>query len=433
MKHARSNSRRNLKSVIFVLAAFATIPVGAIAAEKVTADELMRLVRTQQKQIEALQTKIEMLARETEKASADAAEAKKSAETRTSDSDKSIESSDSKVKVAISGHVNRALMITDDGGRSDAFHVDNDTEPTLLNVTGTFQPTDDITMGAVVEVSMASNASNAVNQNTQDAAIGGINFNERKLEVFFASDTYGKLYLGQGATSTEDVSEADLSGTRIVTRSNFGTFGGGVLFRNSSTGALTTVAVGNVFDNFDGLGRDERIRYDSPRFSGFQLSGGLLQGGTTDFALNYGGEFSGTKVIARAGLANQSSTSSTVDRQWSGSGSVLLENGLSLTVAAGTRDLKAAASDDPVFYYGKVGYSVSWFEIGNTSFSIDAAREHDLAANGDDGTLLGFGATQRFDEYNTELYAGIRNYDLDRSGTPTDDITIGMIGAFVAF
>ncbi len=41
-----------------------------------------------------------------------------------------------KVKLSISGHVNRALMLADDGGQLDLFHVDNDTEPTLVNFTG---------------------------------------------------------------------------------------------------------------------------------------------------------------------------------------------------------------------------------------------------------------------------------------------------------
>ena len=71
--------------------------------------------------------------------------------------------------------------------------------------------------------------------------------------------------------------------------------------------------------------------------------------------------------------------------------------------------------------------------MGKTSFSIEAAREDDLAANGDEATLYGFGATQKLDDRGTELYVGIRQYELDRRGTKFDDILMGMVGVRVVF
>lgn len=132
-------------------------------------------------------------------------------------------------------------------------------------------------------------------------------------------------------------------------------------------------------------------------------------------------------------VANLASTSTTIDTQWNGSASVLLGNGINLTVAGGTRNLKDSASNDPVYYYGKVGYRASLFDVGKTSFSIEAGREDDLAANGDEATVYGIGATQRLDDWGTELYAGVRVYDLDRSGASIDNISAGMLGAMVTF
>lgn len=239
--------------------------------------------------------------------------------------------------------------------------------------------------------------------------------------------------MGQGATASEGISEIDLSGTNIVIRSNFGTFGAGLLFRDSDTNALTTTSIGSAFDNFDGLGRDERVRYDSPTFAGFQLSGSALQGNSTDVALRYSGDLNGTKVAAGVAPANRSSTSTTIDTQLSGSGSVLLENGFNATVAGGMRDLKDGTSDDPDFYYVTLGYQASLFNEGKTYFSIEAGRENDLAANGDEATVYGVGVAQRLGDWGTEVYAGFRFYELDRSGANLDDITAGMVGAIVTF
>jgi hypothetical protein len=283
------------------------------------------------------------------------------------------------------------------------------------------------------QAQFASSPSNAVSQNTEEAGIGANNFTKRHLEVFFDSNRFGTLSLGQGNTATEGISEIDLSGTNTVVRSNFGTFGGGLLFRNSTTGALSATAIGNVFDNFDGLGRDDRIRYDTPQFADFELSGSVVQGSSSDIALRYGGDFDGTKVVAGVGLASLNSTSATIDNQVSGSASILFENGINLTGAAGVRDMKTAGADDPDFYYGKAGYQTSLTDLGKTSFSIEAAQENDLAANGDEGTLYGVGAAQRLDDWGTEVYAGARVYELDRPGANFDNIIAGMVGAWVRF
>ncbi len=137
-------------------------------------------------------------------------------------------------------------------------------------------------------------------------------------------------------------------------------------------------------------------------------------------------------MAAGLAVANLASSSSTVDTQWNGSGSVLC-NGFSLTVAAGTQDLKSSSSTDPVFYYGKMGYQASLVDAGQTAFSVELGRVDDLAANGDEAIVYGISVTQGLDDWGTELYAGFRIYDLDRPGTSTDNIAASMVGAIVTF
>jgi hypothetical protein len=90
-----------------------------------------------------------------------------------------------------------------------------------------------------------------------------------------------------------------------------------------------------VFNDFDGLSRRNRVRYDSPAFWGFQLSGSLLSDGG-DVALRYAAKWGEDwKFAAAAAYADPQATSDTVDNQYNGSASILHSSGLNLTVAGG--------------------------------------------------------------------------------------------------
>ena len=422
-------SRRGLHRQLSVPLTLLFVFTMGSAANAQTNEELLKMIEGLRDVVEAQQQQIETLL--------DRAKANHPNSHHTEAKDpvppKVVRSRKDNITLTINGHVNRSLLLADDGEHTDLFHVDNDTEPTLVNFVGEGRVNDDLTVGARVEAQFASNPSNGVSQNTEGAAVGAGNFTERHLEVYFASKRFGTLFVGQGNTASEGIAEIDLSGTNIVTRSNFGTFGGGLIFRDSGTGELSGVTIGNAFDPFDGFGRDDRVRYDTPVFAGFQLSTSALQGDATDVALRYSGEFHGAKVAAGIAYSNFAPISRVIDDQWSGSGSVILANGLNLTLAGGTRELEDGSQGDPHYFYSKLGYRASYFDIGKTSFSVEGAWQDDLSGDGDDASLYGFGLSQRLDRYGTELYAGFRVYELDRNGANFDDIPAGMLGAFVQF
>jgi len=181
-------------------------------------------------------------------------------------------------------------------------------------------------------------------------------------------------------------------------------------------------------------GRDDRIRYDSPKFYGFQLSASHLQGGAHDYAVNYSGKWGEFKTAAAVGFAKLSSTETSTDNRLSGSASVLHDpSGVSLTFAAGRADLKDGSRNTPKFFYGKLGYQGNWFGVGNTAIAVDLARMDDQAQNGDEFTTVGVGAVQELPDWGTEFYAGYRNYALERAGTDFEDIDASMVGARVKF
>ena len=62
-----------------------------------------------------------------------------------------------KVKLTVSGQVNRGILYADDGEQTDVFHVDNDNSSTRVRFVGEAKPHDNLTIGANIEVQFESN------------------------------------------------------------------------------------------------------------------------------------------------------------------------------------------------------------------------------------------------------------------------------------
>ncbi|MBY4679143.1 porin [Marinobacterium arenosum] len=413
--------QRNLLAV----AVSATLAFASTARAGVDEIEMLRA------QIEALNKRLDQLEKQTLQAEqkAAAAEAKVQMVSNSAGSmERVVTSGNNKVRVSVSGQVNRALLWADDGESSNVYHVDNDASSTRMRVIGEADVSDEMTVGAALEVQFESNSTANVNQ-LDDTGVGDDHFTQRRLEVYFDHKRYGKLWLGQGWTASEDTSEVDLSGTDLAGYSSTADMAGGILFRDAG-GALTGTAVGDVFANFDGRGRADRLRYDTPSFGGFSVAVSAIEGDAWDTALRYSGKFGAAKVAGA--LAYSEPDSSTVDGQVNGSVSILFDNGVNLTLAAGERDL-ASGSEDPSFYYGKLGYQTRLNSAGMTSFSIDYHSSDDVALVGDEATSYGLQAVQKIDAWATEGYVGWRTYELDRTGGDLQDVDALIAGARVKF
>lgn len=337
-----------------------------------------------------------------------------------------VASGTSKVRVELSGHINRAVLFTDDGDSTDVHHVDNENSNSRFRILGEVDATETMTVGTVMEVEFESNSSNDVSQVTtgdkSDDASGN-NFARRKFEIYFA-DSWGKFWLGQGDMASNGTSEVDLSGTALAGYSAVGDVAGGYVFYDNMTPGLSTVAVGDAFTQMDGQSRRNRLRYDSPKMGGAMLSISHGENDRGDLALRYGADYDGTKVAAALAYSDNRS----IDGLVNGSVSALLTNGFNLTFAAGETGAMAAGRSDQMFYYTKLGY-----KMGNSAYSVDYYSGDDIAANGDDSDSLGFQYVRKFPTWGTEAYLQVRQFSLESSGTDFDDITTMMTGARVKF
>jgi len=321
-----------------------------------------------------------------------------------------VSSGGDKVAVKLYGQVNRAFLSSDDGNSSDYYFVDNDNSSSRIGLLGAVKVNDDATVGTRMEFEYQSNPSNEVNQNDKNN-VGGDSFDDRHIDAYVKSQKFGKLSIGKGDTASNSTSEVDLSGTSVVGYSSVSDMAGGILYYDNNTDSLSAIDVGDVFSNFDGLSRDDRIRYDSPAFSGFMASASAVSGDGGDLALRYSAKFDNFKFATAVAWANPNNEGSLedVDNQYSGSASVLHSSGLNLTLAGAQRDYDLSGRDDPTFFYVKLGFRKHFFSLGESRFSIDYATNDDVDQNEDEAESL------------------------DRSGTDFNDIDALMSGVRVKF
>ena len=404
----------------------------AAAQDAQTIERLERMIKEQQQQLESLQQQLNQLKQTATEAQSQAKEAKSAAEEAKASAqapvEKMVTSGQERVKLAISGQVDRAVNIIDDGKNTDAYYVDNDSSNSRVRFIGTAKATDDLTLGSKIELAFAPNESSQVNQNTEDS---GDFTDERYVEMSLDSKRFGKLTLGKGDTASNYSAEVDLSKTDVIAYASIADIAGGMFFRQSNGDSLTDVKVSDAFKDLDGLSRKSRVRYDTPTFYGFSLAGSLISDQRWDAALRWGGQGYGFKAAGAAAVANPNQDNT--NYQYDGSFSLLHEaTGLNLTLSAGLLDRDGQNSGTNL--WGKLGWLTKLFSVGETGFSVDYDRSINFPTNRDTGYSVGGAVVQQFEDYGSELYMQYRVYSLDRDDEPSvQDMYVGTIGARVKF
>ena len=348
----------------------------------------------------------------------------------------SVTRSKKTMKLVVSGHVNRAILFTDNGTTSGFTHVTSNFSRTRVRWIGTGKINDDMSVKTHIELGHQSSIATAQDLGDQGDAAGGAVLDERHIEFQITSKSLGKIYMGQGISGSESISEQDLSGTGVLSLNGNGELmGGGETFQSNNADAGFGT-VGANLNNLDGLGRRDRIRYDTPKFAGLQVTMSHGNQDSHDVALRYGASFGGVKVKAAIGYANQGNSAAGTDISLvAGSASILLPIGLSLTVGAGEQDDDTAGSfrDDTSWSYAKVGYKFKT-GIGQTRLFVDLSYNEDVAAANREAAYWGVGVVQVVEPLGAELYLGYRNFQLDVQGAADpDDVDQVAAGARFKF
>lgn len=402
---------------------------GSGAIDNDMLQELKRMIEQQQAQIDKQAAEIAELKEQV--AGASEVQAVEPDKADMVETDKMVSSRLSNVNLSLYGHINKAALFVDNGDSSKWYFVDNINSQTRLGLRANVETVHNWNVGGRIEYGIVSNASSDVNQlNTHDAT--STNFKLRWAEVSFNNEQFGKLSLGKGDSASNGSSEVDLSGTTVASYAGYSDMAGSALWYDGGTGVVTDLEIGDVFSNFDGLSRTDRIRYDTPSFAGFSVAASASSGEAYDGALWYSRKFGDTKIAGAVALANPGDLKS-VDSIYSGSISAKFPMGFNATFSAGGQELDEPGRDDPVNWWAKLGYQVKFYEAATTSFSIDYGETTDLDQNNDKLKSWALAAVHNIPDWGTELYLAYRLHQLDRDATDFDDIHVFWSGARVKF
>lgn len=417
------NPFRRSATILLTGAALVALALPA-AAQSATEVDALRA------QVKELLTRIEKLEKAPAAPAAGAAAPSKEAPFVAADAFKApqvTQSGNSKVKLALSGQIGRAVIIADDGFNSDTIHGDNATASSRVRLAGAAKLDDNWTAGTDIEFEASSASTRNTGFGTDS---GAFSINERKVEFWVQHKGFGRVWVGQGDSASNQSSEVDLSGTStLVGHSDIGATFGGIAFRNKANRA-NGLSVNNVFNNFDGQHRDDRVRYDTPTFGGgFIVSASLIESGATDGAIRYNAKIGDTEVAAAVAYADNDSRTG-FDTQTNGSVSVKFAGGFNVTAAAGTRDIGPRNSD---FWFGKLGYIAKLTGLGNSAFAVDYYTQDDFSVAGAEATAWGISYVQTVDAFATDFYVSVRNHQYDTLAANFKDVTGVITGARVRF
>lgn len=325
------------------------------------------------------------------------------------------------------GQLNFGIFHVDDGQGNDTYLTDNDNSNSRFGIIHQTELANGHRLKFHFESGLGFSGSAAATLDDNDLNLKWRRTELRKLEVVYSTPAYGALSFGQGSTATDGVAETDFSGTSVVHYSSINALAGTIEFRDAD-GAGSGSNINSAFRNFDGA-RRFRLRYDSPAVSGFALtvSAGqevLRHGDDRDYydlALRFDRDLDQFKVSGRIGYARAGSDQSSVA---SSIAFLHTSSGLNLAVATG-RQQETGAN----YAYLKLGLKRRWNDLGETALSLDVFEGDDLAGIGSQSTSYGIGFVQKWDRYNTELYAGYRRYELKGAAVAVEDINVAVIGA----
>ena len=314
----------------------------------------------------------------------------------------------------LSGQVSRMMVLPDDAAGDEIQHVDIGWSGSRFRFTGSETADNGLEYGFRFEIQARENSAGASNGGTFGDT--GDNQDNRYQDLYLSGD-FGKVSFGKGDGASNGATEVDLSGTALSSSSNHQDNWGGYQIAPG-------VAWRSVFTMFDGLSRQNRIRYDTPNFNGFSVAGSLGQGNATELALKYKGNLGDSQFGAAVFTSTTPEPDADTDGDdiTGGSASLLLSSGLNFTVALSDRDLEAGGDRDATTF--KLGY-----KTGMHAFSIDVGNAENAAGQEGDTTGFTYSITPH---KGVEIFATIRTLDSDDvANSESADIT--AIGSRIKF
>lgn len=357
-----------------------------------------------------------------------------------------------KVSLQISGWVNEAIMIWDDGVDSDAYLASNSTAASRFRFKGSAKIDSSWSAGYYIEIEVAPHRTLGLTQGNDD---GGQAFRIRQSNLYIKNEQLGSIRVGMGSPSTNLLPFFGyVSGTAGAFQPDWHSGFSMVL---QGSGGLTVSDLAGCSSQgifFDCTNRLNVIRYDSPTFGGFTVSAAWGEDDFWDVALRYAGQLGDFTVKAGIGYyeidgADFAGFAPNITAEESIVATAgIIHNPTGIFVQGAYRSFEypgAAGQPDADGYQIQAGIKQKWNSWGATAIygaytQIDDGTFRSVTAAGeldaDDTTEINrwsVGLHQWVDAAALELYAIYDHTEAEINGVDTEDLDIVTIGARIKF
>ncbi len=276
--------------------------------------------------------------------------------------------------------------------------------------------TESVSMGAYLRWDIPKNdASHSFGSTSGAAASTDATNTLHKYEyIYFKSDAMGTLSMGAIEPAGNGVPAGHFGGLAgdqgaAASATDITTSGG------AFSGSEVTDFVGIIDPGIDA----NRVRYDSPVFSGFALSGDLEEGGGGSVALNYAATISGVEVIA--GITYEADGGG--DHIVGGTVGAKHASGLHIAFNYAENKTDLATSTDPEWWRIVGGYDAKLNSLGNTNFTLVYSENEDMTTLGDQAETIQVAISQSLDAVGASVTLQYDNYSFSNAaGTNFQDV-----------
>ncbi len=330
-----------------------------------------------------------------------------------------VSAGNSKVDIKLAGRVHRSIHYIDDGSHDQVFQGAGISGNSEVWISGEGKLTESVSMGAYIRWDIAKNQNSHSFGSTTGAAASTTADDASKYEyVYFKSASMGTLSIGDiepGGDGAIDVHYGSFAGDSSAYLSAVDVTTSGGAFSGTEAASF----VGTIDPGTDA----NRVRYDSPSFSGFSLHGDLEQGGGGSVAVKYSGTIAGLTVGAGATYEADGGGNNIQG----GSIRVKHSSGIHASVNYGKNNVENTNAD-PEYTRVVVGYDAKLNSLGNTNISLYWDKTEDETTKGNEGEAYGIGIGQSLDAVGGKIQLDYMTFDFsDAISTNYQDIDVVLL------
>lgn len=354
-----------------------------------------------------------------------------------------------KVSLTVSGWVNEAVFLWDDGTESNAYVGTNKLEQSRVRFVGEAQIAPGYSAGYTLEIGLNGANSTGWDQNNADGASGTNALTVRKSNWWIKSKDLGKVTVGLEGTALYHVlDDADVANTRNFSDAQAAAVYQGSFKLRSNGAPVGNLGWNNILQGIDNgtVGQDGRrnlIRYDSPTIAGFTLTASWGEDDDWGMSLTYKNLWGDFKVLGKVGYGENSDENiGCADKGFGGThcelfgaaGSIMhvptglyVYGGYAQNRDDNIRNFDPAAEETSSMYFIQGGIEQKWIPLGTTT--IFGEYRHDdggskLSQSFGGGNLqdtslnfVGAGLVQDIDPAAMSLYVVYRHAEGDISNS----------------